>query len=560
MNRVLIIGLDAADLDLIEPWVQAGWLKQIGSLLSRGGFAPLRSTIPVMSPPAWTSLISGLNPGKHGIFDFVRLAPGSYHLVSTRRDQTTYKTMFDYASEHGQFVLAMNIPMTYPPVPVNGIMVSGLGAPMSGQFTHPPYLRDELLAWGYRIEPEIEFAPGREQQWLVELANVTRSQTDAMLRLMERTPWQLAMIVYRAIDEVETFFWHHMDPSHPLHDPERAGQFGSAILKVHRLLDEEVGRLVRAAGPETTIVLVSDHGGGPLHREVFLNVWLEQQGWLKRRPLTPAGHWIRQLAITLGITREQLSPRLNNAFWIWLRQRIPIAWQRRLTPSTTNLLAETIDWSQTKAYSFGNIGQIYVNLRGREPQGIVTPGREYEALLDEITSALFRLTDNGQPVVDAVYRGRDVYHGPYASYGPDLNVIMRGMSYVAQSWREMASQQIFAPPGSNFTGIHRPLGLLAMCGPAILARGKLPEAQIVDVAPTIMHILGIPAVSEQDGRVLTEFLTNVPIEEGDPSHTVGSVTTNATGELQRPLNNVDWESEQAEQEVLDRLRNLGYLD
>jgi len=558
MSRVLIIGLDAADLDLIKPWVDAGWLKHIGNVLNRGSFAPLRSTIPVMSPPAWTSLISGLNPGKHGIFDFVRLAPGSYHIVSTRRDQTTYKTIFDYASEYGKFVLALNVPMTYPPIPVNGIMVSGLGAPVSGQFTHPRRLRDELLEWGYQIEPETEFAPGREQQWLIELARVTRSQTDAMLRLMERTPWELGMIVYRAVDEVETFFWHHMDPTHPLHDPEQAARFGPAILKVHRLLDEEIGRLMRMAGPETTIVLVSDHGGGPLHREVFLNVWLEQQGWLKRRIPRSSEHWLRQLAITLGITRERLSPRLNSAFWIWLRQRIPITWQRRLAPSTINLLADSVDWSKTKAYSFGNIGQIYINLRGREPQGIVAPGVEYESLLDEITTALFQLTDNGQPVVDAVYRGKDLYHGPYADYGPDLNVIMRGMSYVAQSWREMAGQQIFASPGSNFTGIHRPLGLLAMCGPTVSNHGRLPEVRIVDVAPTIMCLLGIPTSPEQDGRILTEFLSKTFAEQSHQQST--DVSTTATGDLRRPLNNVDWASAEEEQEVLDRLRNLGYLE
>lgn len=427
---------------------------------------------------------------------------------------------------------------------------------MSGQFTHPPQIREELLAWGYRIEPETEFAPGREQQWLLDLANVTRSQTDAMLRLMERTPWQLGMIVYRAIDEVETFFWHHMDPTHPLHDPEQAPRFGAAILKIHRLLDEEIGRLMRAAGPDTTVILVSDHGGGPLHREVFLNVWLEQKGWLKRRQRPSHEEALRRLALSLGVSRERLSPKLNNAFWTWLRHRIPIHWQRRLTPSTTLSLAETVDWSQTKAYSFGNIGQIYINLKGREPQGIVSPGAEYEALLDEITAALYELTDNGQPVVDAVYRGKDLYTGPYAGYGPDLNIIMRGMSYVAQSWREMASQQIFASPGAYFTGIHRPLGMIAMCGPTIPQQGKLPEVQIVDVAPTVMHLLGIPPSTEQDGRVLAEFLSAT-----NQLHQPIAPAPAAVGEdALRPLNPTGWESEQAEQEVLERLRNLGYLD
>lgn len=556
MSRVLIIGLDAADLDLIEPWVAAGWLPNIGRLLRQGGFAPMRSTMPVMSPPAWTSIISGLNPGKHGIFDFVRFAPNSYHLVTTRRDQTTFKTMFDYASAAQQMVISLNVPMTYPPAPVYGYMVAGIGAPMSGQFTYPAELRNELLAWGYRIEPHEECRPGQEQRWLIDLAAVTRSQTDAMLRLMDRSPWRLAMIVYRAIDEVEAFFWHHMDPNHPLHDPEQAARFGPAILKVHRLIDEEIGRLLRAIDNDTTVLLVSDHGGGPLYREVFLNVWLEQQGWLKKRPASRAKQFAKQALSVLRLSREQLSPKLQNAFWLWLRQRMPIAVQRTLVPSATDLLTDVVDWSQTQAYSFGNIGQIYVNLRGREAQGIVEPGEQYERLLDDITAALFNITDNGVPVVDAVYRGRDLYHGPYAEYGPDLNVIMRGMSYVAQSWREVAGQQLFALP-SQYTGIHRPLGLFAMTGPSVATRGKVAEVHVTDVAPTVLHVLGLPVPEEMDGRVLAEFFS---AGAATMRPTGGDATPSAMAHDRQPLNDVSWESEQAEQEVLDRLRNLGYLD
>lgn len=552
MSRVLVIGLDAAGLDLIEPWAHAGYLPNIARILKDGAYAPMRSTIPVMSPPAWTSMITGLNPGKHGVFDFVRLLPGSYRLYSTRRDQTTYRTIFDHASAHDRSVIAVNIPITYPPAAVRGVMVSGLGAPQSGRFTHPPELKEELLRWGYRLDLDVAFAPGREQEWIADLQNVTRTQTDIMLRLMEREPWDIAMLVYRAIDEVETYFWHHMDPTHPQHDPAQAKRFGSAILKVHRLLDEEIGRLLASAGPETTIAIVSDHGGGAAHKEVFLNVWLEQQGYLALRRGNPINEKRKQIMRRLRLTSDDLAPKLDFPLAWWIRNHIPQRLQHVLVPESSVTLADVVDWSRTRAYSFGNIGQIYVNLRGREVHGIVEPGEEYERLLDELTDALYTLTDDGQQVVDAVYRGRDLYSGPYAGYGPDLNIIMRGMTYTTQSWREMAGSRIFNASGTHYTGIHRPVGMLALSGPSIGALGVRPEVQIVDFAPTMMWLLGLPIPDDVDGRPLEEFV----VDERLAPPTFVEVAAITKPVAPRAV----WTDAPEEREVLNRLRDLGYLE
>lgn len=552
MYRILVIGLDAAGLDLIEPWASAGYLPNIARILRSGAYAPLRSTIPVMSPPAWTSMITGLNPGKHGVYDFVRLLPGSYRLYSTRRDQTTYRTIFDHASAYGRHVIAVNIPITYPPAPVRGVMISGLGAPRNGRLAHPPELEAELRKWGYRSDMDVAFVPGKEQEWIVDLQNVTRSQTDAMLRLLKHEPWDLAMLVYRAIDEVETYFWHHMDPGHPQHDPEQAKWYGSAILKVHRLLDEEIGRLLDVIDSETVVVIASDHGGGPAHKEVSLNVWLEQQGWLVRRRRHPLNEWRKQIMRRLHLTSDHLAPMLDFPLAWRIRNLIPQRLQHALVPESSVTLADVVDWSRTRAYSFGNIGQIYVNLRGREPQGIVEPGAEYEQLLDEITEALYSLTDEGQPVVDEVYRGRDLYTGPYAAYGPDLNIIMRGMTYVTQSWREAAGRRIFSVSGTHYTGTHRPLGMLAMSGPPIVDHGLLSEVHIVDVAPTLMWLMGLPIPDDVDGR---------PLEEMIQDNRLGAPAFVHVEQATSPLApRATWTDSVQEREVLTRLRELGYLE
>ena len=554
MSKILVIGIDAAGLDLIEPWIAEGYLPNIARLLKAGVYAPMRSTLPVMSPPAWTSMITGQNPGKHGIFDFVRLLPGSYRLLSTRRDQTEFRTIFDHASAHGRKVIAMNVPMTYPPKPVNGIMVSGLWTPESGKFAYPPELREELLSWGYRLDT-IDFEPGLERAWLDDTWAVTRSQTDAFARLLRREPWDLAWIVYRAVDETEAFLWHHSDPTHPKHDPAKAAEFGMAIFDAHTLIDDQIGKVLEAAGPDTTVALVSDHGGGPLHREVFLNVWLEQGGWLRRKRPNQANELRKNTMRRLGLTRENLTPKLDFPLARWAMERIPMRWQHTLVPEARTTLADAVDWSCTRAYSFGNIGQIYVNLRGREPQGIVEPGPEYEQLLDEITATLFELKEDGVPVVDTVYRGKQVYSGPYADYGPDLNVIMRGMAYAAESWHELDSPSLFGDSRTHCTGIHRPLGMIALSGPEIPARGIQPEVQITDATPTLMWLLGLPIPDDVDGRLLGEFVDDASLEHVPPVFT-HTEQAEGRGEIMPTA----WTDPDEEQEVLERLRNLGYLD
>jgi predicted AlkP superfamily phosphohydrolase/phosphomutase len=549
-----VIGIDAAGLDLIEPWIAAGHLPNIARLLHAGTYAPMRSTLPVMSPPAWTSMITGQNPGKHGIFDFVRLLPGSYRLLSTRRDQTDFRTIFDHAGAHGRKVIVMNVPMTYPPKPVNGIMISGLWTPETGAFAYPPALRDELRSWGYRINT-IDFEPGKERAWLDDTWDVTRCQTDACARLLRREPWDLAWIVYRAVDETEAFFWHHSDPTHPKHDPAQVAAFGSAVLDAYRLIDDQISTLLDAAGPDTTVALVSDHGGGPLYREVFLNVWLEQGGWLRRKQPTQANELRKHTMRRLGLTRENLTPKLDFPLARWAMDHIPMRWQHALVPEAKTTLADAVDWSTTRAYSFGNIGQIYVNLVGREPEGIVEPGPEYEHLLDAITAALFELKDDGVPVVDAVYRRKDVYAGPYADYGPDLNVIMRGLSYAAENWHELDSSELFGDSRTHCTGIHRPLGMFALSGPAIPARGSLPEVQIVDATPTLLWLLGLPIPDDIDGRMLSAFVDPASLAHVPPVFT-HTEHTEGRGEIKPTA----WADPDEEQEVLERLRNLGYLD
>lgn len=555
-KRVLIVGLDGATWDLAGPWADQGLLPTMRQLRREGAWGDLQSTIPALSPPAWTSIVTGQNPGKHGIYDFVRRERGSYRLQTMRRDFRRFRTIFRHLSDEGRRVAAVNIPMTYPPEEVNGIFVAGLGAPKNGPFAKPSELRDTLLREGYRIEPRIPYTPGNEHAYLDELRDTMIHRAKIALDLYRREPWDLFMVVFRAPDEAVSFLWHLMDAGHPWHDPELAAEFGNAIQSVYQDADRILADFLEAMPEDTNLLVVSDHGGGPLFREVYLNNWLAQHGWLVFRDdeatLSSRTVWLRRF----GLTRETLSQRLKGTPLRRLQDWVPLSWQHRLFPSATPTLADAVDWDRTRAYSFGYIGQIYVNLRGREPRGIVEPGAEYAALISDIIAGLNELRDDvdGQPVVDRVYRREELYAGPYAAEAPDLNLIMRNMSYITHPRRELAHRDVFGPPATNESGTHRVNGLFLAYGPAVARGREIAGAHVVDIAPTAYHLLGLPTPADTDGQVLdaaldSHFMDAHPVTRDEREAGLPDTTTEEAA----------WSAEE-EAEILERLRHLGYVD
>lgn len=554
-TKVLVIGLDGATLDVVLPAVKQGLMPNLAHLLEQGSSGTLNSTIPAMSPPAWTSMITGQNPGKHGIYDFVRRQPGSYRLQTMRSDFCHFQTMFDYLSSQGKRVAAVNIPLTYPPRPVNGVMISGLGAPRNGQFTHPPELREKVLAEGYQLDNEVEFQPGHEREFADALIEAARRQVACSIDLLRSDDWDLFMFVLRSIDEAQSFLWHYHDTTHPWYDAQKVAAEGNLLLDVHRRTDELIGEVLAAIDEETTVFVVSDHGGGSLLKEVFLNNWLKQQGWLCLKQTGGGQSATRGVLRKVGLTRETLSRHLSGERMMSLRRKIPLSIQHTLVPSQSVTLDEVIDWASTRAYSFGYVGQIYVNLKGREPNGVVEPGTEYNRLLEDMTAKLFKLRDaeTNERVVDYVYRGDQIYSGTYAGNGPDLVVIMKNMSYLAHSRRELSHQEIFAIPETDESGTHRPNGLFVIKGIKFLPETDGLQAEIIDVMPTILFDLEIHVPSYVDGR---------PIYSSVKPELDHSVSTEEVSFDQSPENtNINgWDNPQDEQEVMDRLRALGYIE
>ncbi len=554
--RILIIGLDAATFWLIEPWLQEQKLPNLARIQAQGVRAELRSSIPYVSGPAWVCFATGKNPGKHGYFDFARRKAGDYSVELVNAAHVMAPTLWQLLSEVGQRVIVMNCPVTYPPRPVNGVLVGDMLTPSpKSQFTYPPELRQQLYAAvpDYLIE-SAEASADRVATKATVTANVRRGTTNRALAtrfLMEKVPdWDFAHIVYSETDRIMTYLWDDMDPTHPRHDPALAARFGGEIEHHYRQADAILGDLLRdVVEPDgnTILFVVSDHGFGGVHRFFYPNVWLQQEGYLalKGERGSAGAQAIRSLRSVLK--------RLGLAHLA--RQTL-----RRLLPGwgTAGKLREfaftsSVDWSRTRAFWASDNG-VTINVRGREPQGIVAPGAEYEALRDEIKARLLALREpeTGERVVAEVWKREEIYSGPYVDWSPDLRIVWQ--EYPAQKRTHFSAGEPWADAPFAYagqTGDHARDGILYAFGPGVRQGVQLPRLGIMDLAPTVLWLRGLPVPEDMDGRVLTElfepdFVASRPVQRGAAADQLTAA----------PVSELSAEDEEA---LAQRLRGLGYI-
>jgi predicted AlkP superfamily phosphohydrolase/phosphomutase len=566
--KTVIIGLDAATWTLIRPWMAEGRMPNLAKLLDVGVSGKLESVLPPITPPAWTSFTTGKNPGKHGIFNFLETEPHGYAMsyanASSRRSPTVWKLL----NAAGFSVGTMNIPFTYPPEPLNGFQISGLDTPSENSpFIHPPSLRQELFNHLGKITHDIRYlgfmsTDERRAQVLAEMEKLDHQWTEAALYLLENHPQDVMMFVFMSIDTVQHYFWQYMDSSHFLHDPKAKPRFGNAVRQVYERLDAAAGRMIEKLPANTTVFVVSDHGGGPVSdRTIFLNRYLAQIGLLHYREKGNSGvHSVATKILRGGFSllRTSLPPHQKSFLarvFPTLRKKAELAYT-----SFAN-----IDWSRTKAYCsevLASPPSIHINLKGEKPAGTVESA-EYEALIDFIIEKLGELKDprTGVPVIARMYRRNEVFHGPFSGETADV---------VLDWWSEdslFSAQPSFPedsdkPPlvicehgpseGSEWGGTHRLHGILIARGPVLKNGAELEKARLIDFAPTLLHLLGVPVPEDMDGKVLAsafqpEFLAAHPVRAGAAS---------GTSETDRLSGYTDEESAKVE----ERLQALGYLE
>jgi predicted AlkP superfamily phosphohydrolase/phosphomutase len=507
-RRVLVVGLDAATFDLILPWVDAGLLPTMRRLIDGGVRAPLRSTLPALTPPGWTSAATGCNPGKHNVFNFYRGRAGGLMNAPVTPADLRAPRAWDIVAQEGGRSCVLRMPLTYPPQERVGVMVSGIMAPKGVEdFVAPAALKDTLAARipGYRLEVDAETLKGGDlEAFRRDAFDLQRVQTEEALYLLRNESWDLFWVMSHTLDKLQHFFWRYMDPSHPAYPGP--GPYADVIRDFHIAFDQALARFLEAVPDDTHVVLLSDHGSAPLHDYFCVMNWLADEGFLALRPEQA----LRRGLARVGIDAKRVVRGLRRVGLAWLPRVVPQGVKGAVPQALSSFakVQQRIDWDRTRAYCPSAPGSgLWINLRGREPQGVVAPGAECERTIAELRSRLlaYRHPRTGEPVVSAVHRREDIYHGPHADGGPDLLIeTSRTVCMV-----EGLGRRTIMPAGrgpEERTGNHARDGILVLHGPAVRNDVVLPTVAIEDVTPTVLYLLGLPVAPDMDGRVLSEAL------------------------------------------------------
>lgn len=549
-RKVAVFGLDGITFDLLQPWLDDGRLPNLARLLNQGAQGRLRSTIPPVSASAWVSFATGTNPGHHGLVDFTYPAPDSYQINVSNGRTRAVPALWEIVGAAGGQVGVVSMPMTYPPQPLNGFMLCSFLTPsQESRYTYPPNLQDELTAkFGPYPLHMSEKGRGQHPELFVRaVKQMEIARAEAVKYMLQTKPWDLFLYVLETTDNLQHEVWHLLDKSHPLHDAAMAQKVMPEILDYYETVDRLLGEMVALVPADALIVVLSDHGFGPFHKFFHINNWLAANGWLKfkRTPLS----LLKRLAFKLGVTP------INALKWL---TRLRLGGMRKNVKRGRGggllrrvfLSFNDVDWTRTQAFSVGNFGQVYLNVQGQRPSGAIPPAH-YEQVRDAIAAKATQLRDpaDGSQVVPTVYKREEIFHGVSAHRLPDLVLHTDRAKYVSFGHADFGSNKIIEPSMGQ-TGHHHLVGVVGLHGPGVQSGLTLPEASILDVAPTILHYLGLPVPSHMDGQVLTHAFS-------DAFNAANPVTIIPSDVENRGQDDVYTAVEEAQ--VLDKLRDLGYV-
>lgn len=543
MRRVFVLGLDGVGFPVIEPWIEEGKLPHLGKYMQAGTIGSLRSVIPPLTGPAWSSFQTGVNPGKHGVFGWTTRKPGDYGFRVVNSTDIDAPTVWELASERGKTVISIGVPMTYPPRAVNGVIIPGMLTPRSDPApTYPKEAYPELR----HAAPNYRFFPECAQRFTLagkvdELLRGARGRAAAARHFMTHYDWDLFMLHIQTTDKVQ----------HELWGVNKNGF--NPVLKVFQEIDRLVGELVEVAQRlGATVLIISDHGMGPEEFTFSVNTWLWQEGYLKLRRGF-AGR-IKRALFRAGLTQRRLQA-IGLAVYPFI-YRLGIA-DSFLDTVGDSLLARAlataflsfndIDWKRTRAYSRADIGHVIINLRGRDPQGIV-PESARDQLVDELIERLNQVVNpaTGEPLLGEAHRREEIYFGPHVEEAPDIMFIPNGLRTIATGASGFYSNRLFDRP--LLRANHRMDGILIGLGKPFHMGHEITGAHLLDLSPNLLYLLGCEIPRYMDGRVWTNAYIPEQVHEDPPRFS------------NRPLTRELQAGGTTDEEALKRrLRSLGYL-
>ena len=512
--------------------------------------------------------MTGRNPGQHGVYDFTRFRPGSYELEFVNGGKRKSASFWRMLSQAGKKVVSISVPCTFPPEKVNGVMLSGFDAPglggtgvdLDSTGIYPPQVHREIQeqVGGHPLDsfPYNELCQGKLTKALDLIVDSVARKAATAKYLMKHKEWDCFMILFGESDGVGHYFWHHSDVNSPLHTNSHP-ELRESIFRVYEALDRELGELVQRLPDGTQLMMMSDHGfGGISNTALYPNCWLRTLNSLQfRGPF--ARLWSRLTDRTKATSVAYLP--------VWAKRTIYRLLGARLANVEGNVRFAAIDWKRTRAFFDENpyYPTLWINLKGRQPSGTVEPGEEYETLRSELIDQLkqWRHPETNEPIVKNAYRREEVYHGVCLDQAPDIVVhwnTHRSNTFafrVSSKSKDLSWTQTFDPSNAKDwatfggkSGHHRDDGIFVAQGPAFREGVEIEDAHIMDVCPTILHLLNVPVPEDLDGQLLKNALCNT-----DEEVLIDKSTA---------LHDVDEHEYSAEEEemIASRLRALGYLN
>jgi predicted AlkP superfamily phosphohydrolase/phosphomutase len=521
----LCIGLDAADARLIDRWCDQGWLPNIARMKARGTSWPrMQTTAEVFHVSAWPSIFTGTPADVHGLYHAYVARPGHQGVLRPRPDQSPVPFFWKLLSDRGRRTVVMDAFLTCPLQSFNGLQIVDWGS--WSWFWDPTILpaslKKEILkefgAYPFEdhsrvgVVPVTDFVGFRDR-----LLAAVSTKTKVVKSLMAREQWDLFLVVFGEPHPAGHYLWHFHDRSYVTHPASGAGALENALRDVYVALDTAVGELLGSVDDDATVILVSGDGMGPNYSGSHLLEDVMTRLGVFTKPTT-------QTAVELGGTRDRRVPEdLASTVRAMIPERVRIAISNvllsRKTRERLSLRWKTagIAWDRTRAFLIENAneGYIRVNLKGREPLGIVEPGAEYQALCGELcrTATAMRNPDTGKPATKAVYRTDDICNGPSRSTMPDVVILWDPDARVTTDLLIETHGLVRAPAPScgmppYYTGNHFPNAFAIALGPGVPAGLVRPGGSILDLAPTILKHRGIDPPGHMTGTVLSELVGN----------------------------------------------------
>ena len=532
--KTLLIGLDGATFSVLDPLMEQGVMPFLQSFFAEGARAGLRTIVPPLTPPAWTSLMTGRTPGQHGVFDFFRMdSPTSRHIRFFNSNDVQCETIWSLASANGLRATTLNFPAMFPAPHISGYVVPGW----------VPWKQLRLACWPDGLFDKLKAIPGFNPRELAMDIKLEEKATEGTSNYAELGPWielhkrreqnlfqvlrylteqdpsDLNAVLFDGVDKLQHLCWRFLRPEDdcPLSEDWEL-QIRKLCLQYFRCLDGLLKQLCDLAGPDATVLIASDHGFGPTYDVLHINTWLEQHGYLA---------W-----------SEAAQSRDTQGALLGVGQVAKHTW--------------LLDWNKTRAFATtptSNGIYIVVSQDGVSP-GV--PATEYDAFVRKLSDELRQIpalrTD--EPLVSEIWTRDEVFQGPHHDAAPDLTLLLRdgGLVSILPSPEAVSKRAVVS-------GSHRPVGIFGARGPAIRRGVNGGELSILDIAPAVLYSLGLPLPEELQGRVPKEIYQDTVLEK----HPIRRMAARATGPDSQAPAPMPAEMED-EEVVLERLRELGYIE